>query len=145
MSEYYTKSQTDTQASVLGQRIKQAVAGVPKSIIPIWAEENGALADNQYEWSFGNGAVGATIGIVIPFNCELFAVSLNAEVAGTSITMHTKNNNVNIHTSTHTGQNSFETLTTPIAFSAGDKVSFQTGTLSGTWSDARVCAWFREL
>ncbi len=33
--------------------------------IVIWAEENSSLANNQLEWSFGNGATGL-IGIPLP-------------------------------------------------------------------------------
>ena len=53
------------------------------SFFAIWAEENAALGNNQREWSFGNGATG-DIGNVAPVDCQLFAVSYNAETAGTN-------------------------------------------------------------
>jgi len=114
-------------------------------IFGIWAEENGNLASNAYEWSYGNGAVGNDIGIILPVPCRLFAVGFNADNAGTSLTMRTLKNNVDAYVSTHVGQNSLDTLPTPVDYAAGDLVGFRTGTLVGTWNDARPVAWFERV
>lgn len=138
--QVYSKAQVDELMGEIRQRMQ---ANAP--IFPIWAEENGAIANNAYEWSWGNGATGSAIGIVVPLACELFAVSVNAEVAGTSMTMRTEKNGADAHVSTHAGANSTVDLPTPVEFAAGDRVSFRTGTLTGSFSDVRVCAWFRVI
>lgn len=110
----------------------------------IWAEENGPLGANAYEWSWGNGATGNDIGIPIAFRSQLVAISFNADQAGTSVTMRTQRNIVDVYTSTHSTRNSYVTLPTPIIYEPGDVLAFRTGTVSGAWTDARICAWLRE-
>lgn len=112
------------------------------TVFPIWAEENAALANGSYEWSWGNGSTGAAIGIPLGLDCELFAVSFNAETFGTSVSINTELNGANINTSTFTTNNSVQTFT-PVPFTLGDRVGFQTNTVVGGMTDARVCAWFR--
>ena len=113
------------------------------TIFPIWAEENGALANNSREWSFGNGATGA-VNIVLPIEAELFAVTFDAEVGGAATVTFDimKNDAVAVTTGPLTVKGS-ELLTTPESFVAGDCIGFQTNTETGTVSDGRVCAWFR--
>jgi hypothetical protein len=123
----------------------EGAGGGGGALFPIWAEENGALASNQYEWSWGNGATGSAIGLVVPVDCDLVAFTHNVEVAGTSIFYRVQQNGTNVHTTgSITAANYTENVDPAVAFSAGDRVSFQTGTVSGSWSDGRVCAWFRE-
>lgn len=110
----------------------------------IWAEENGGIQNNGAEWSFGNGAVGATIGIPVAVDCQLVAVTFNAETFGTSLTMSMQRNASTVYTSNHASNNSVDTLVTPVDYDAGDTIVFRTGTLTGAFSDCRVCAWFRE-
>lgn len=118
-------------------------SGGSQSIIPIWAEENGGLAANAYEWSWGNGATGSDIGIPIPVACELFAVSFNADTFGTSVQMRTQGDGTVLHTSSFTANNQVDTLETPVPVPAGTRLDFRTGSLVGTTTDARVCAWLR--
>lgn len=123
---------------------------VPKSILngftifPIWAEENGGIANGQYEWSWGNGAVGALDGIVIPFDCEIFAFSFNAEAfAGTSASMDIELDGTIVQTSNFTSANDFDVFTA-VPVTAGQRLGFRTNTLVGTApNDVRVCAWLR--
>ncbi len=113
------------------------------TIFPIWAEENGALSNNNRQWSFGNGATGA-INIVLPMDAELFAVSFDAEVGGTgTVTFDIMKNDAVQYTTAALDIKDFETLATPEAFVAGDCVGFQTNTETGALTDGRVCAWFR--
>ena len=115
------------------------------TIFPIWAEENGPIADNTNEWSFGNGAVGAGIGIPVPIDCEIFAVGYQAEVAGTNSQVGVEVNNVIVtNTGPQSGNSGLNTLSTPISVSAGDVVGFMTQTGGGA-SDVRVVAWLRAL
>lgn len=115
------------------------------SLFPIWCEENGALNANSAEWSFGNGATGNTIGIPVAVDCELVAVSFNVEFFGTSAEAIIQRNVVTVYTSTHTANNTVNDLVTPVLFSKGDLVVFRTGALTGTFTDGRICAWFREV
>lgn len=120
---------------------------VPKSIengftiFPIWAEESGGLSNNNAQWSFGNGAVGF-IGIPLALDCELFAISLNANVVGTSVSINIQRNGGNVVTPNFTANNQVIPIT-PAPYSEGDLLTFQTNTEAGNWVNARVCAWFR--
>lgn len=134
-------SLSDVNNAISSHLSSNPIAGV----FPIWAEENGAIASNAYEWSWGNGAVGSDIGIVLPMSCDLFAVTFNADVAGTSLTMRTQKNGTDAHISNHVGQNSVDTLTAPVRYAAGDVLAFRTGDVVGTYTDARVTAWLRGL
>lgn len=135
----------DVRIQQLMDVMKATINAIPRPLIPIWAEENGGLNANSHEWSWGNGATGALIGIPLAVPCELVSVTFNAEVVGTSANMETQRNGTTIFTSTHTGRDSVVNVDPPITFAAGDRVSFRTGSLTGTWSDGRVCAWFREI
>jgi hypothetical protein len=46
-------------------------AKTPRRVVWVWAEENGALALNSRQFSFGNGATGGTTGVPVPSNCKL--------------------------------------------------------------------------
>jgi hypothetical protein len=112
------------------------------AIFPIWAEENATLAANQYEWAFGNGAnMPNGMGVVVPFACELFAVSLC--LAAGSASVRVQHNGSDVHTITSSGLLSYDTLGSPVAVSAGDVVGFQTATASGTGTPNVICAWYR--
>lgn len=112
------------------------------TIFPIWAEENGGLSGtNNTQWSFGNGATGA-IGVTLGLDCELFALTLNAQAFGTNVVMNVLNSGSQVTQQTFTANNQFINLTA-IPFNAGDYVGFATQSVSGTTTDARVTAWFR--
>ena len=113
------------------------------AIFPVWAEENGALADGANEWSFGNGAVGLGNGIPIPVNCQLFAISYQTMTAGTNTVVAVQQNATNVaQMSPSSANSSFDILGSPISFAAGDVAGFQTVTAGGA-SDVRITAWFR--
>lgn len=117
--------------------------GEEYALFPIWAEENAGLGNNQREWSFGNGATG-DIGIVLPINADLFAVSYNADTAGTNTEIAVVQNTSSqvATTGPQSGEDGFVILGSPVAFSAGDRLGFQT-IIAGGAVDVRVCAWFR--
>jgi hypothetical protein len=113
------------------------------TIFAIWAEENGGLSDNNRQWSFGNGSTGS-VNIVIPFECELFAGSLDAESAGTSVSIDfLKNDSAVVETPLFVGGKDFKTFQNPTVINAGDYIGFRTNTETGVYTDARVSAWFR--
>lgn len=114
------------------------------TIFPIWAEESGAITSGQQQYSFGNGAVG-NIGVPIPLDCELFAVSMQAEIAGTSLSIDFELNGTAVHTQVFNGGIGSFNLPTAAPVSFGDLLTFRTNTENGAYSDVRVCAWFRRL
>lgn len=145
-----THSDVDTQTAppVPGDQLEwNGTNWVPKSIdngftiFPIWAEENGNLSNNNAQWSFGNGSTGF-IGIPLGINCELFAISLNADSPGASVSINVQRDGANIATPTFTSNNQVIAITA-IPYTQGQLLSFQTNTAVGTWTDVRVCVWFR--
>lgn len=112
------------------------------TIFGIWAEENGALTNNNRQWSFGNGAVGA-INIVLPIDADLFAISFDAETSTGTASINIMQNDSVLITSNAFSQKDFQNLTTVQTFSSGQYIGFQTNTVVGAVTDARVCAWFR--
>ena len=119
------------------------------TIFPIWAEENAQIDNGQYEWSYGNGSTGDSIGITLPIDCELFASTLNAESFSTSasINIYRRRGEINtlVSTPNFTNRNQSIDETTPIQFLAGDTVVIQTNTVVGFASDVRICNWFRVI
>jgi len=114
------------------------------NVFPIVGEENGALSNNAFEWSHGNGSVGTDIGVVVPFDCELVFATFNADTFGTSVSIHIRKNNVGVTTPLFTTNNS-TVIITPILFEKDSLLSYQTAVVTGTNTDARVTAWLRPI
>lgn len=112
------------------------------TIFPIWAEEGGGLTNNNRQWSFGNGATGA-INIVLPVDCELFAVSFDCETAASQVSMDVMIDDALGFTTKVFAAKDFELRPTPLSLTAGQYVGFRTNTEVVAGTDARVCAWFR--
>lgn len=76
--EAVSKRYVSEQMSQLIELIKTYVYS--KSLITIWATENGALNANQYEWSFGDSArnIPAHSGFTMPANGRIVRISLNS-------------------------------------------------------------------
>jgi len=123
----------------------QVQAMAAKLVFPIWAEENGGMANGAFEWSWGNGAVGTDIGIPVHQRCELVSATFNADTFGTSISIHVRRSNASVELPLFTSQDSVVNFANPVVFEAGDLVSFQTGVVTGTFTDSRICAWFRII
>lgn len=112
------------------------------TIFSIWAEENGALSNNNRQWSFGNGSTGA-VNLTIPIDCEIFAMSLEAEVGGTNVSIELMQGNTPVTSQLFNGASDFVILNTPISVSSGDRIGFRTDVETGSYVDVRVSAWFR--
>lgn len=108
----------------------------------VWAEENGALLANNTQWSFGNGSVG-NIAVVLPEDMELYAVSLSCEIFEGGASVNLLRNGATTTNVNFTINHGLIDLGTPIQFNAGDRIGFQTATVVGTNTDARVVAHFR--
>lgn len=111
------------------------------TIFPIWAEENSGLANGEAEWSFGNGATGF-IGIPMGIDCELFAISINADTFGTSVSIDIQRDGAAVSTPNFTANNQVIPITA-VPYNQGQLLSFQTNTVVGGGTDFRVCAWMR--
>lgn len=118
------------------------------TVFNIFAEESAAIATNgAREWSFGNGDnTPSGHGIVIPVDCELFAMSLDHEGGVNTTVRIIKNTNTSLssYQVTNSGtENGFTTFGTPLSFTAGDIANFNTISASTPGTSGRVSAWFR--
>ena len=132
---------TANSSTLSGLQWKELTETGNYSYFPIWAEENSSLGNNSYEWAYGNGAnTPQTGGIVIPVNCELFAISWATKGTGAEISIEI--NGTNVATSdTITTTSGYRTFTA-IEINVGDRCNFKTLTGSGNQPNT-VAAWFR--
>ena len=113
------------------------------TIFPIWAERSSALANNSFQWAYGNGdASQASFGIIIPVDCELFAVGLTCFTGSAEVEVY-KNGAATTLRSGTASPNAINTGITPLEFSNGDIINFRTVTASGASSGGKAVAWFR--
>ena len=129
-------------------RISQQLEEFHHPIFPIWAEENGALGATTYEWSFGDGyATPNGNGIVIPFRCQLIALSLmlngasarakvDVEVDGTVKSAYA----IDLTASNH----GYQEFPKPLEIHAGARFNFRTVSQTSTAAGNLVCAWMRK-
>ncbi len=116
----------------------------------IWAEENGGISANAYEWSFGNGATGNDIGIPMMVAANLTHISINSDSPGTTAVLNARRQTTGsgtgsvVATTSALSNNGVYTLPTPVTFNVGDILIVQTGALVGTWTDVRACFRFEE-
>lgn len=117
------------------------------TIFNIFAEESAPLGSGQTEWAFGNGDNTPNgHGIVIPIDCELFAMSIDHEGGANTTVRIIKNTDATLATyqvSTIGAENGYTTFATPLAFVAGDLANFNTIVASSNGTSGRVSAWFR--
>lgn len=121
-----------------------------RQTVVIYGEENGGIAANQNEYSYGNGAVGF-IGVTVLGDWELFGVSVDIEQfngAGPTLAVMdftAGNANTVLHQFTAATSNHTEELTTPVAVSNGTVLGFRTVNLNGgTFTDVRIAAWLQR-
>lgn len=124
--------------------------GTPIQVTPrryfetiIWAEENGAVANGTDEWSYGNGSVGANIGIPSFWDCQAVGMVLNAETVGTSLSVNLRINTADAGIINATQRDNFVDFATPVDIARGDRINFKTNTEVGVWSDVRVAVVLR--
>ena len=144
----YSGSQIVNDSTVAGNFISDALntlSGVGRTSFAIWAEENGALGGG-YEWSFGNGdetPLGS--GIPVPFDCFLFALSLDHNTSG-SATVEVDLNATTTGVASITTvaeRNRFEILSSPVNVPSGSVINFNTTAGAGSGAGNRVAAFFR--
>lgn len=125
--------------------------GYEKTVI--WAEESGALSNNNTQWSYGNGATG-NIGIPLLEDWEIYGLSFHADTASANATVLIElmdfSNAPSVITRVQTanqGQtNNYVYVGTipPIAVPEGTVIGFRTDIEIGTISDARCAVWLRR-
>ena len=122
----------------------------------LWAEENGALAANTNEWSFGNGAVG-DIGIPIVgdgWECWGWAMQADTATNGDTLQMEVMDfATADTPLATFTGTwlvaggsgRAFGTFATPVAVPQGTVLGFRTDVIVGAApTDVRVVLYLRR-
>ena len=120
-------------------------------MVPIWAEENAALGNNNYEWAFGNGGntpsnAGITIYVPDGFACHIVAMTATTNNAGGTSVIEANINgvlqgaNCNV---TIAGRSGVNNGFTPVAITSGDRLTFRTTTAGTNSAPSTVCAWLR--
>ena len=114
------------------------------TIFSIWAEEATDLSTgSSQEWAFGNGDdTPISSGIVIPTDCELFAMGLNVEDNDATVGI-VVNGDLKSYELYASSPSAFTTFTTPLEIKAGDVVNFRTISSSGNTTSGRVSAFFK--
>lgn len=116
------------------------------TVFGIWAEEVSGLNANAFEWSYGNGDESqAAFGIVLPYNCELFAIGLNVLNGNAEVEVYRNGIATGATSGVASASAVLNTLNAPIQFKAGDNINFRTLTTSGATSGGKAVAWFRVV
>ena len=71
-----------------GEPATKSYVDSPKPIITIWAEQNGVIENQQFEWSFGSGAEGRThrhSGYAMMASGRILRMGLGATAGNTTI------------------------------------------------------------
>jgi hypothetical protein len=133
----YDDSASSIGATTVQQAIELLSQDLGRSCEMIWAEESGGLANNNRQWSFGNGATG-NINLVLMYDGIIEKAFIDAEVAGTSVSIDIMINDAVAATASFTGGQDFVTFATPINVNEGDAIGFRTNTEVGSYTDVRV-------
>lgn len=111
----------------------------------VFAEEAGKLDNTSYEWSFGNGDDSESgFGIVMPFDCELLALTLSTRQGSAVVEARKNNSPAGLQVScNNSSRNSVALTTVPIFFNAGDVIGFRTVSANGAAHGGKIAAWFK--
>ena len=137
---------TDTEGNGSWQNL-----GTREYIMPIWAEHNGGLDNDEFEWSFGNGAdtpSGSGVSIYVPtdWTCEIIAMSAVTDTSSGSGRIAAEVNGTNLNSTVFvqmSGRSTVNELTTPYSISNGDTLNFKTTTAGTNSSPNVVTAYLR--
>jgi len=124
-------------------------------IMPIWAEENGGLNDDSYEWAFGNGANtplahGVVLYVPSGYSAEVVALGLivnsssndavaevRCEITDGTGTMRVAGS-VTVDIPTTSNIKNIVELSSPEPFVNGEAINFKTVSISGSSSGPNV-------
>ena len=124
-----------TQALLLMEGEEQARLAI-KPIITVWAEENGSLLNNAYEWSFGNGAAGVpesgytmlAPGRVLSMGLATTSSDSTSDRAEVNLVVN-GTEQLSYRVTKPTGQHSSTTsFRTPLELAQGDRINFRSAT-----------------
>ena len=120
-----------------------------KPLITVWAEEKGALNNNHYEWSFGNGGDGdihGATGYTMMTRGRILRMGLSASSNGSAQGTATVNVVVNGTENTAYGVtkqsghfSGTTTFTTPLEVAQGNRINFRSATATVAITSAIVC------
>jgi hypothetical protein len=134
--------------SIITTAERTKLSGTP---FAIWAEETADLnnaTNSGFQWSFGNGNMTPSgTGIVLPFACNLIAISLSTEGLCTvevEVYKNTSGTGESVSlTSANSGYTDLES--SPISYAAGDIVNFYTVVGDTASNGGVVTAWFTRV
>jgi hypothetical protein len=109
----------------------------------LWAEESNRLNNNQYEWSYGDSDTDIDGGLTQIRDGHIIGMSLNLPTAGGGNTqVEVVVNGVGSGSVTAPGgsRTAFTEFAVPVAFSAGDVITFRTITAGGANEGGAVAA-----
>ena len=119
-------------------------------MVPVWAEENAAIAANTYEWAFGNGANTPSDGgitIYVPTGWSCFAVAMSLRIGGGTATVELVHNGTpkgeDAQVVLSSGQSATAELDTPLAISNNDFINFRTSAAAGTSGPCVATVWLK--
>ncbi len=137
----------NTRDTTFKTRLYVSADSLNGAIFPIWAEESGALAANAFEWAYGNGDDSqAGFGIVVPIECELFAVGLTVFDGSGEVEVYVNGAATGKKSGTATAADvAFNTLDIPVLLRAGDVVNFRTTAAAGANSGGKAVAWLKKV
>lgn len=116
------------------------------SVFAIWAEESAGLSANAFEWAYGNGEDSdAGFGIVVPFDCELFAVGLTLLNGTAEVEVYRNGSSTGAVSGTANSGSIITTLNNPLQINAGDVINFMTLSASGATGGGKAVAWFKVV
>ena len=127
------QNKTDTaDFNALVQNVNNYIT-FPKPKVIIYAEENGPLSYNAFEWSFGNGATGQNFGYPIPISSRILygaiSSSLNNNPPGNIVVAVVVNGNEvgnSYYITKPSGQFSATAVfNPPLELNPGDRVNFR--------------------
>lgn len=118
----------------LAQRIAQQFNALPQPKVYFWAEENGNLNNNAYQWSFGNGAARSTNYLVLMSNGLITQISLNVDRAPSStcsVEARVNGQSAAVVTLQAGRTSDVDYASTPFAVKRGDRLQFRTVVAGG--------------
>ena len=115
--------------SDLARRIAQQFNDLPKPTYYLWAEQNGGLRDNRYEWSFGNGMEDDGNYLVLMSDGVITQISLNVDKAPTStcwVEARVNGQSAALVTLSAGRTSDVDYVALPFAVQRGDRLQFRT-------------------
>ena len=132
-------SQTQVLRLAEGEEMaRQAI----KPIITVWAEENGPISANNYEWSFGNGAFGVARSgytMLAPGRVLRMGLAASSSEALARVNLVVNGTATSYEVTKPAGQYSgTSTFGMPLEVAQGDRLNFRSATTNGNIAAAVV-------